>query len=154
MTLIKNGEELGRLILEQPRYVATCMARICRFGGQIPISVLVHSCILYEMVRRAGHNDRAKLWALLHDCHEVITGDVTRGCKHRELREQQDTIDDQLLLKIGVEFSGRSVVAEYDQILGLQESTGDHPLWWLTKHESIEWWANEVTELIQKVRVR
>ena len=46
-------------------------------------------------------SDAARLWALLHDCHEVLTGDVVRPFVNARLRMDQWQIDEQIVKRLG-----------------------------------------------------
>jgi hypothetical protein len=95
MSLIQTPEQLADAIRNDPQRVAECLHRINRFGGQVPnCTVLRHSLHVFERVDAdPTASDRARLWALLHDCHEVLTGDVVRPYVTARLRMDQDEID-------------------------------------------------------------
>jgi len=80
MGLITTAEELADAIVTDPERVAACLGRINRFGGQVPhCTVLRHSLHVFERIDADfDSSDAARLWALLHDVHEVLTGDVVR----------------------------------------------------------------------------
>jgi len=64
--------------------IATPLSRIPRFvgaGNQGSISVAEHSCVVADIVRDMGGNERQQLTALLHDAHEFIFGDIPRPVK-------------------------------------------------------------------------
>ncbi len=95
MSLIQTPEQLADAIRNDPQRVAECLHRINRFGGQVPnCTVLRHSLEVYHRIDAdPTASDRARLWALLHDCHEVLTGDVVRPYVTARLRMDQDEID-------------------------------------------------------------
>ena len=95
MSLIQTPEQLADAIRNDPQRVAECLHRIHRFGGQVPhCTVLRHSLHVFERVDAdPTASDRARLWALLHDVHEVLTGDVVRPSVNGRLRMQQAEID-------------------------------------------------------------
>ena len=95
MTLITTAEELAEAIISDPERVAACLGRINRFGGQVPhCTVLRHSLHVFERIDAdPDSSDAARLWALLHDCHEVLTGDVVRPYVTARLRMDQAAID-------------------------------------------------------------
>ncbi|MFN9286998.1 MAG: hypothetical protein ACK6EB_02935, partial [Planctomyces sp.] len=74
MSLIQTPEQLADAIRNDPERVAACLGRIHRFGGQVPnCTVLRHSLEVYHRIDAdPTASDRARLWALLHDCHEVL----------------------------------------------------------------------------------
>ncbi len=92
MSLIQTPEQLADAIRNDPQRVAECLHRINRFGGQaVGCSVLQHSLAVYDSV--AGWPANVRLWALLHDCHEIITGDVVKPYVGAWLTQQQVDID-------------------------------------------------------------
>ena len=95
MTLITTAEQLAEAIVSDPERVAACLGRINRFGGQVPhCTVLRHSLHVFERIDSdPDSSDAARLWALLHDCHEVLTGDVVRPYVTARLRMDQAAID-------------------------------------------------------------
>ena len=95
MGLITTAEELAEAIVSDPERVAACLGRINRFGGQVPnCTVLRHSLHVFERIDADPDSlDAARLWALLHDCHEVLTGDVVRPYVNARLRMDQQAID-------------------------------------------------------------
>ncbi len=57
-------------------------------------TVLRHSLHVFERVDADPEaSDRARLWALLRDCHEILTGDVVRPYVNARLRMDQQAID-------------------------------------------------------------
>ena len=110
MTLIQTPEQLADAIRNDPQRVAECLHRINRFGGQaIGCSVLQHSLAVYD--RLAGWPPNVRLWALLHDCHEILTGDVVRPYATTALTHQQTSIDQALRDILGLTLSAEDVIA-------------------------------------------
>ena len=95
MGLITTAEQLAEAIICDPERVAACLGRINRFGGQVPnCTVLNHSLSVYHRIDAdPDSSDVARLWALLHDCHEILTGDVVRPYVTARLRMDQAAID-------------------------------------------------------------
>ena len=95
MGLITTAEQLAEAIVSDPERVAACLGRINRFGGQVPhCTVLRHSLYVFERIDADPDSlDAARLWALLHDCHEILTGDVVRPYVTARLRMDQAAID-------------------------------------------------------------
>ena len=95
MGLITTAEQLAEAIITDPERVAACLARINRFGGQVQhCTVLRHSLEVYHRIDADPDSlDAARLWALLHDCHEILTGDVVRPFVTARLRMDQAAID-------------------------------------------------------------
>ena len=100
--LITTAEQLAEAIVSDPERVAACLGRINRFGGQVPnCTVLRHSLHVFERVDAdPDSSDAARLWALLHDCHEVLTGDVVRPYVNARLRMDQQEIDNAIIRRL------------------------------------------------------
>ena len=129
-TLITTAEQLAEAIKNDPLRIANALYRINRFGGQMPgCNVLVHSLAVQEELLmnappvREGFDMNGiavQLWALLHDCHEVITGDVTRVGRTIVLSRIKDQIDIELCRRLGVNLPLGSVHAA-DLLVGQRE---------------------------------
>ena len=102
MGLITTAEELAEAIVTDPERVAACLGRINRFGGQVPnCTVLRHSLHVFERIDSDPDSlDAARLWALLHDCHEILTGDVVRPYVTARLRMDQEYIDEVIVERL------------------------------------------------------
>jgi hypothetical protein len=100
--LITTAEQLAEAIVTDPERVAACLGRINRFGGQVPhCTVLRHSLeVYYRIDADPDSSDAARLWALLHDCHEILTGDVVRPYVTARLRMDQQAIDDAIVRRL------------------------------------------------------
>ena len=110
MSLIQTPEQLANAIRNDPQRVAECLHRINRFGGQaVGCSVLEHSLAVYDSV--ASHCSTVRLWALLHDCHEIITGDIVRPYANSLLASHQTEIDYQLRQALGITLSTDDAMA-------------------------------------------
>ena len=91
--LIRTAEELVKALEVEPYNVALAMFRINRFGGQVhDCEVMGHSLRVHNHLPFAATNV-ARTWALLHDAHEVITGDLVRPYKSVRLSRGQAEID-------------------------------------------------------------
>ena len=102
MGLITTAEQLAEAIVTDPERVAACLGRINRFGGQVPnCTVLRHSLEVYHRIDAdPDSSDAARLWALLHDCHEILTGDVVRPYVNARLRMDQEYIDEVIVERL------------------------------------------------------
>ena len=110
MSLIQTPEQLADAIRNDPQRVAECLHRINRFGGQaVGCSVLQHSLAVYD--RLAGWPAIARLWGLLHDCHEIITGDVVRQYANSLLTSHQTEIDYQLREVLSLTLTSDDLIA-------------------------------------------
>ena len=153
MTLIQTPEDLANAIRNDPQRVAECLHRINRFGGQaIGCSVLQHSLAVYD--RLAGAPANVRLWALLHDCHEILTGDVQRMYENSVLTHQQKRIDGILreMLKITLSGDDAFEVLQSDIAAGTYEChrvTAGRPVY---HHEMpVSDWVDAVRALLQEV---
>ena len=110
MSLIQTPEELANAISTDPQRVAECLHRINRFGGQaVGCSVLQHSLAVYDSV--AGWPANVRLWALLHDCHEIITGDVVKPYTNGRLVNAQASIDQRVRNELRLTLSDDDAMA-------------------------------------------
>jgi hypothetical protein len=71
--------------------------------------VLQHSLAVYDKL--AGWPANVRLWALLHDCHEILTGDVVRPYVDSWLKHQQNAIDEQLRDELRLTLSADDAMA-------------------------------------------
>jgi hypothetical protein len=125
MKLITTADQLAEAIITDPERVAACLERINRFGGQVPsCTVLRHSLQVYHRIDAdPDSSDAARLWALLHDCHEVLTGDVVRRYVNARLRMDQWQIDEVIVRRLGArvpfaESPDGQLVAAADRAVG------------------------------------
>ena len=157
MGLITTAEELAEAIFTDPERVAACLGRIHRFGGQVPnCTVLRHSLEVYHRIDAdPDSSDAARLWALLHDCHEILTGDVVRPYVNARLRMDQQAIDAVIVRRLPLwlpqpeSMSWESVVAA-DRAVGeweiqqIQQDRTPYDLYTFAEKS----WASLVRELI------
>ena len=155
--IITTAEQLAEAIICDPERVAACLGRINRFGGQVPhCTVLRHSLEVYHRIDAdPDSSDAARLWALLHDCHEILTGDVVRPFVNARLRMDQWQIDEQIVKRLGsrVPFAespeGQSVAAA-DRAVGeweIQQIQQDRAPYELFQFAATSW-ADLVRDLI------
>jgi len=137
--------------------VAACLGRINRFGGQVPnCTVLRHSLHVFERIDADfDSSDAARLWALLHDCHEILTGDVVRPFVNARLRMDQAAIDAVIVRRLplclphpeSIEW-GRVVAADRAvgewEIQQIQQGRAPYELYTF----AVASWADLVRELI------
>ena len=100
--IITTAEQLAEAIITDPERVAASLGRIHRFGGQVQhCTVLRHSLHVFERIDAdTDSSDAARLWALLHDCHEILTGDVVRPYVTARLRMDQQAIDSAIIRRL------------------------------------------------------
>ena len=153
MSLIQTPEQLAEAIRNDPQRVAECLHRINRFGGQaVGCSVLEHSLAVYD--RLAGWPAKVRLWALLHDCHEIITGDVVRQYANSLLTSLQAEIDCKLRDALGITLIRDDAIAvtRADVWRGaceFQEVSAGQPVY---RYESpVADWVDSVRALLQEV---
>jgi len=155
MSLIQTPEELADAIRNDPQRVAECLHRINRFGGQaIDCSVLQHSLAVYDSV--LSHRPAVRLWALLHDCHEILTGDVVRPYATTALTHQQAAIDQELRDILGLTLSADDVIAvtRADVWRGgceFQEVHAGKPVYSMMDLDPVSDWVDAVRALLSEV---
>ena len=157
MGLITTAEQLAEAIISDPERVAACLGKINRFGGQVPnCTVLRHSLEVYHRIDAdPDSSDAARLWALLHDCHEILTGDVVRPYVTARLRMDQQEIDNAIIRRLPLclpqpeSMSWESVVAA-DRAVGeweiqqIQQDRAPYDLYQFAEKS----WASLVREFI------
>jgi hypothetical protein len=153
VSLIQTPEQLADAIRNDPQRVAECLHRINRFGGQaIGCSVLQHSLAVYD--RLAGWPASARLWGLLHDCHEIITGDVVRPYVDSWLLQQQVDIDQRVRneLRLTLTADDAMAVTRADVWRGACEFQMVHAGRLVYHHEMpVSDWVDSVRALLQEV---
>jgi hypothetical protein len=128
MPLIETAEQLATAILKRPRHVAECLQRLHRFGGQFAgCNVLIHSLEVAWLCRHESPHVQA--WALLHDCHEIITGEIVRPAKTASVERLQDEIDWHIQQALGLKITAaeKLIVSRHDIDTGAAEyGHGEH----------------------------
>jgi len=87
-----------------PMDIAVAMARITRYGGAIWSPLLAHSVLVAELTWRklaaqgADFDFETFCWSLLHDAHEVVTGEIPRPWKTKDMKDHQHQLDARLSL--------------------------------------------------------
>lgn len=143
-TFITNVSQWATKCIEDPLWLAGCMQRIHRFGGQFPgIDVLGHSMQVASRLNRPID----KLWGLLHDAHEVLSGDVTRGFKTQSMLLKQIECDRELITHLYMRVVGDQHVIDRDSVHEVDVEVGDY------EHESPIWSAIEYSTYTPSVFV-
>lgn len=126
MTLITTAEQLAEAIVSDPERVAACLGRINRFGGQVPnCTVLRHSLEVYHRIDADPDSlDAARLWALLHDVHEILTGDVVRPYVTARLRMDQQEIDNAIVRRLPLLVPQPESI-EWGRVVAADRAVGD-----------------------------
>ncbi len=158
MGLITTAEELAEAIITDPERVAACLGRINRFGGQVPhCTVLNHSLSVYDRINAdPDASNGARLWALLHDCHEILTGDVVRPYVNARLRMDQQAIDNAIIRRLPLCLPQPESI-EWERVVAADRASG---AWEVAEIErggvfydllpfQIAAWAETVRELIR-----
>ena len=131
--LIRTADELVRALETEPMRVAFALWRINRFGGQVDgCNVLRHSLRVYDCLPVAASH-AAKIWALLHDCHEVITGDLVRPYKSVRLSRGQAEIDAVLQARFCPSITGDDI----EMVRAADVAVGDDELRAWERHEPL-----------------
>ena len=117
------------MVIGRPGYVAQCLQRIGRFGGQHPTAtVLRHSL---EVSARAPTIE-LRLWGLVHDAHEILTGDCTRHFKPESLTDYQNKLDVELCLRMGLPITVVFEIRPIDTAVGDEERIHWDRMQWST----------------------
>ena len=93
MGFIQSIDDWCQKVVSDPQWVADCLHRLYRFGGQHPESTVCrHSLEVWWMCRELS--PAQQLWALCHDAHEILSGEITMEWKAAEthLRQRQADI--------------------------------------------------------------
>lgn len=143
MPLIETAEQLATALIESPRHVAECLQRLHRFGGQFAgCNVLIHSLEVAWMCRHESTD--VQTWALLHDCHEIITGEIVRPAKTLRVEQMQDEIDWKIQKQLGLAITqgDEKIVATHDIAVGEAElKYGDNMRYRYNGHEVVQIFA-------------
>ena len=124
--IITTAQELAEAIICDPERVAASLGRIHRFGGQVQhCTVLRHSLHVFERVDSdPDSSDAARLWALLHDCHEILTGDVVRPYVTALLRMDQEAIDAAIVARLPLRVPQPGSI-EWGRVVAADRAVGD-----------------------------
>lgn len=117
---ITNVSEWAAKCIADPYWLGLCMQRIHRFGGQLEgINVLGHSMEVASRLERPID----KLWGLLHDAHEVLSGDVTRQFKNLDLLTYQERCD--VILGMELHSVGVRGLIDFEAVRTADAKVGD-----------------------------
>lgn len=120
MKYITNVSTWAAKCIADPLWFAGCLERIHRFGGQFPgIHVLGHSMEVCHRLERPID----KLWGLLHDAHEVLSGDVTRQFKNLDLLKYQERCD--VVLVMALHSFGVRGLIDFEAVRTADAKVGD-----------------------------
>lgn len=150
--LIRTAEELVHALETDPMRVAFALWRINRFGGQVDgCNVLRHSLRVYDCLPTTASN-AARVWALLHDTHEVVTGDLVRPFKSVRLTVAQGEIDAVLRARFCPSITGDDI----EMVRAADVAVGDGELLAWEQKTAPAFYASEIVEewcrLFRKLR--
>jgi len=92
MGFITEVDQWVERCVSDPQWVADCLHRLYRFGGQHPESTVCrHSLEVWWMCSMMPPAEQ--LWALVHDAHEILSGEITRHYKAKETADKQKYAD-------------------------------------------------------------
>lgn len=92
MGFITDVDAWAAKVVSDPQWTADCLHRLYRFGGQHPESTVCrHSLEVWWMCQ--GLSPAEQLWALVHDAHEILSGEITRQWKANETAGRQTFAD-------------------------------------------------------------
>lgn len=110
-----------------PLYVRM-ISHINRFVGAAQYSVAEHCTHLCEILKEQGFSQRVQAWALIHDLHEAIVGDVPTPLKVYytsicpEYMDLERRVFTWMTEHLGLEGGLPSVVKDFDRRLGCYEA--------------------------------
>lgn len=88
------------------------LSRLVRYGGAIDWSVLSHSLLVAAIVDEGEEcTDETWAWALLHDAHEAVTGEVVYGYKGDGTKSKQRDLDTKIAAYMGIDRSRANMLA-------------------------------------------
>lgn len=98
-----------------PDDIAIQSGRITRYGGAVWAPLLRHIILVGAMSYRRTGRPADLIWGLLHDAHEVVTGEIVRPFKCGCNRHYQDLIDRLIIKQYNLQTADRSAVKLADQ---------------------------------------
>lgn len=120
MGFITEVDQWAARCVSDPQWVADCLHRLYRFGGQHPESTVCrHSLEVWWMCRQLCAAEQ--LWAIVHDAHEILSGEITRHFKAKETSERQQHADVVLRSALGISSVELNAVHVADVAHGQQE---------------------------------
>lgn len=117
-----------------PMDIAVGMCRITRYAGSIWCPLSVHSILAAEMVFQKTKDLRTWAYGLLHDAHEVITGEIVRAWKPKDMKDRENELDTRILPTFGLskaDFMDRALDIRYadEKALCLEATIFGLPGW-------------------------
>lgn len=106
--------------------IALCLGRVPRFGGNTRQwwTVLQHTIVCVRLASKADHGPLGeeriapsyRLFTLLHDAHEAVTGDIPAFWKTPDMKLLQDEIDVRIRAGLGIRAPNADEIAFVKQI--------------------------------------
>lgn len=120
MGFVTDVEQWAERVISDPKWTADCLQRLYRFGGQHPEStVLRHSVQVWKLC--SALSPQEQIWALVHDAHEILSGEIPREFKCEFTKEKQNAADVVLKTKLGLQWTDTTRVHTADILHGSQE---------------------------------
>jgi hypothetical protein len=96
----------NELALPTPSDLAIQMGRITRYGGAIWCPLLFHSLLVARMVAD-NSTPATTTWALFHDAHEIVMGEIPHPWKCCDIRRHYEAGMDEVFREaIGLAYTG------------------------------------------------
>ena len=120
MGFVTDVEQWANRVIADPQCTADCLQRLYRFGGQHPEStVLRHSVHVWYLCKDLSPQEQ--IWALVHDAHEILSGEIPREFKCDFTKQKQNEADAILKAKLGLKWTDTTRVHTADILHGAQE---------------------------------
>jgi len=107
--------------------IACSLGRAPRWRGSLKgwWTVLQHSIAAERLADARGLSVRTRLFALLHDAHEAVTGDISKHWKPPVMRDYEEDLDDRIRKSLALPaptFQEKLAVGILDTDLALAEA--------------------------------
>lgn len=103
---IDTAEKLIECVEFDPQHIVNTLEGAKRFANQHPTStILRHSVEVWDAVDYVTLSTDARIWAMMHDMHEMVTGDTPLGFKAETITWKQIEIDLALRRAFGLNVS-------------------------------------------------
>lgn len=117
--IFHHGKKMGPLMASPSTSdIAAGMCRVTRFAGAIWCPLSAHSLLVAQLHARLFASPSPLAWAqgLLHDAHEVVTGEVVNDHKHKELKKEQSNLDMHIYSMMGVTMPDAAELHQADML--------------------------------------
>jgi hypothetical protein len=83
--------------------IAVQSTRVTRFGGAVDCPLLLHGWLVGAMAYEATKGDPvAGVRGLLHDAHEIVTGEVVAPFKPPAMKKEQEWLDEKIFKRFRI----------------------------------------------------